>query len=286
MSGHVALGVDVGGSGVKGAPVDLRTGELIEDRVRLETPQPATPEAVADTVKQVADGFGHHLGDGTVGITVPGVVTEGVVRSAANIDRSWIGTDADALMTERLAHATHVVNDADAAGVAEARYGAARGTRGLVLMTTLGTGIGTALLLDGRLVPNSEPGPPGRRRPRRRVAGRLVGARARGACRGRRGPSGCSATTACSRTCSGRRSSSSGAASARRPTSSCRCCTFGRRSCRPRCATPRASSVPRCWRTSRGRSADPSGQRARAAARTFFGTERSTAYSRFDSRSA
>ncbi|GAB3690016.1 polyphosphate--glucose phosphotransferase [Angustibacter aerolatus] len=158
MSGHVALGVDVGGSGVKGAPVDLRTGELIEDRVRLETPQPATPEAVADTVKQVADGFGHHLGDGTVGITVPGVVTEGVVRSAANIDRSWIGTDADALMTERLAHATHVVNDADAAGVAEARYGAARGTRGLVLMTTLGTGIGTALLLDGQLVPNSELG--------------------------------------------------------------------------------------------------------------------------------
>jgi polyphosphate glucokinase len=152
------LGVDVGGSGVKGAPVDLRTGALLADRLRLATPQPATPEAVADVVAQVVEHFAEQLGDGVIGVTVPGVVTHGIVRSAANIDASWIGTDADTLLTERIGRDVHVVNDADAAGVAEARFGAARDQRGLVLMTTLGTGIGTALLLDGRLVPNSELG--------------------------------------------------------------------------------------------------------------------------------
>ncbi|GAB3591586.1 ROK family protein [Angustibacter peucedani] len=154
----IALGIDVGGSGVKGAPVDLATGELLADRLRLETPQPATPEAVADVVAEVGRHFTDHLGDGPIGITVPGVVTHGIVRSAANIDPTWIGTDADTLLSERIGRDVHVVNDADAAGVAEARFGAARGQRGLVLMTTLGTGIGTALLLDGRLVPNSELG--------------------------------------------------------------------------------------------------------------------------------
>jgi polyphosphate glucokinase len=158
MSGPIALGVDVGGSGIKGATVDLSTGELTRDRLRIETPHPATPEAVAEVVAEVVTHFLDELGDGPVGVTIPGVVTEGVVRTAANIDPSWIGTDIDAMLTQRLGRPVHVVNDADAAGVAEARFGAARDTRGLVLVTTLGTGIGTALLLDGRLVPNSELG--------------------------------------------------------------------------------------------------------------------------------
>ena len=158
MSGAIALGVDVGGSGIKGATVDLSTGELTRERLRIETPQPATPEAVAAVVGEVVSHFLDELGDGPVGVTIPGVVTGGVVRSAANIDPSWIGTDIDALLTERLGRPVHAVYDADAAGVAEARFGAARDSRGLVIVTTLGTGIGSALLLDGRLVPNSELG--------------------------------------------------------------------------------------------------------------------------------
>jgi polyphosphate glucokinase len=158
MSGRIALGVDVGGSGIKGATVDLASGDLTQDRLRIETPHPATPEAVAAVVADVVSHFRDELGDGPVGVTIPGVVTGGVVRTAANIDPSWIGTDIDTMLTERLGRPVHVVNDADAAGVAEARFGAARDTRGLVLVSTLGTGIGTALLLDGRLVPNSELG--------------------------------------------------------------------------------------------------------------------------------
>jgi polyphosphate glucokinase len=155
---EIGLGIDVGGSGIKGAPVDLRTGALVAERLRIPTPVPATPSAVADVVAQIAQHFAVQLGDGPIGVTVPGVVTRGIVRSAANIDPLWIGTDADTLITERLGRDVHVVNDADAAGVAEARFGAARDQRGLVVVTTLGTGIGTALLLDGRLVPNSELG--------------------------------------------------------------------------------------------------------------------------------
>ena len=157
MSG-IGLGIDVGGSGIKGAPVDLATGELRAERRRIETPQPSTPDAVAEVVAQLAGHFADELGDGVIGVTVPGVVTYGVVRTAANIDHAWIGTDADALFTGRLGRPVHIVNDADAAGVAEARFGAARSTKGLVVVTTLGTGIGTALLLDGKLVPNSELG--------------------------------------------------------------------------------------------------------------------------------
>jgi len=154
----IALGIDVGGSGIKGAPVDLSTGELTAERLRIETPQPSTPDAVAEVVATLVEHFADLLGDGAIGVTVPGVVTHGVVRTAANIDHAWIGTDADALFTGRLGRAVHVVNDADAAGVAEGRFGAARSTKGLVIVTTLGTGIGTALLLDGKLVPNSELG--------------------------------------------------------------------------------------------------------------------------------
>ena len=158
MTGTIGLGVDVGGSGIKGATVDLATGDLTQERLRIETPRPATPEAVAAVVAEVVSHFRGELGDGPIGVTIPGVVTGGVVRTAANIDPSWIGTDIDALLTQRLGRPVHVVNDADAAGVAEARFGAARDARGLVLVSTLGTGIGTALLLDGKLVPNSELG--------------------------------------------------------------------------------------------------------------------------------
>ena len=150
------FGVDVGGSGIKGAPVDLDRGELAAERVRHETPQPATPEAVCDTVARVLEESG--APDGPFGLTLPSVVTSGIARSAANIDPSWIGTDVRALVSERTGRQAYVVNDADAAGLAEVRFGAARGVPGTVLVLTLGTGIGSALVLDGRLVPNTELG--------------------------------------------------------------------------------------------------------------------------------
>lgn len=157
--GHLArlpLGVDIGGTGMKAAPVDLGAGDFAAERVRERTPQPATPQAVADALARVVSTF--PVSDAPVGVTMPGIVRHGVVGSAANIDAAWVGTDADALFTRTLGRAVHVVNDADAAGLAEATYGAARGRRGLVLVTTLGTGIGSALVHDGQLVPNSELG--------------------------------------------------------------------------------------------------------------------------------
>jgi polyphosphate glucokinase len=153
---RVGFGIDFGGSGIKGAPVDLDRGEFAAERVRIRTPDPSTPEAVADVLADLLAQFPD--ASGPVGVTVPGVVDAGVVRSAANIDRSWIGTDADVLFTDRLGVEVHVVNDADAAGLAEATYGAARGRHGLVIVTTLGTGIGSALVNNGALVPNSELG--------------------------------------------------------------------------------------------------------------------------------
>jgi polyphosphate glucokinase len=152
------LGIDIGGTGVKGAPVDLATGELVADRVKIKTPKPATPKAVSSIVAEIAGQFEDSLGDSPIGIAVPAVCQHGVARSAANIDPSWVDTDVDALFTDLLQRPVHVVNDADAAGVAEAKYGAARDVQGLVILTTLGTGIGSALLLDGVLVPNSELG--------------------------------------------------------------------------------------------------------------------------------
>jgi polyphosphate glucokinase len=150
------FGIDFGGSGIKGAPVDLSTGEFAAERSRVETPPGGRPDDVAAVVTElVAAG----APPGTpVGITVPGVVVRGVVKSAANIDKSWIGTDAVELFTRHLDRDVIVVNDADAAGLAEARFGAAHGQAGLVVLTTLGTGIGTALVYNGVLVPNSELG--------------------------------------------------------------------------------------------------------------------------------
>jgi len=156
-SDTAAFGVDFGGSGIKGAPVDLAIGEFAADRVRIETPRRATPDKVAEVVADLVE-QAKLAEDGTVGITVPGVVKNGVVHTAANIDPSWVGTDARSLFADRLQRRVTVVNDADAAGLAEARYGAAKGVEGLVIVTTLGTGIGSALIYQGALVPNSELG--------------------------------------------------------------------------------------------------------------------------------
>ncbi len=160
MASHAGLplGIDVGGSGIKGAPVDLASGELAQERFRIDTPVPSTPEAVSDVIKLVVDHFDDVDDSSPIGVTVPSVVTKGFVRTAANIDPSWIGTDIEALLEDRLQHDVVVVNDADAAGVGELHYGAAKGQDGLVIVTTLGTGIGTALLYDGVLIPNSELG--------------------------------------------------------------------------------------------------------------------------------
>jgi len=152
----VPFGIDFGGTGIKGAPVDLASGDFAAERVRFKTPSPSTPERVAEVFVELLAAFPDS--GGPVGVTVPGVVRHGVVSSAANIDKSWIGTDADALFTEATGRDVHVVNDADAAGLAEVRYGAAAGRRGLVIVTTLGTGIGSALVHEGVLVPNAELG--------------------------------------------------------------------------------------------------------------------------------
>ena len=154
----LALGIDVGGSGIKGAPVDLHKGEFAADRLRIDTPKPATPEAVCKVIGQIVEHFDEVHDDSPIGVTIPGVVTEGTVRSAANIDKTWIDYDVKTLLQKELGHTVHVVNDADAAGVAELHYGAADNRDGLVVLTTLGTGIGTALLYNGTLIPNSELG--------------------------------------------------------------------------------------------------------------------------------
>ncbi len=155
---HHPLGIDIGGSGIKGAPVDLARGQFARDRLRVDTPKVSSPAAVADIVAQIARHFADDVGDSPIGVTLPAVVTKGVVRTAANIDPAWIGTDARKLLSDKLGRPVTVVNDADAAGVGELHFGAARNAGGLVLMTTLGTGIGSALLYDGVLIPNSELG--------------------------------------------------------------------------------------------------------------------------------
>ncbi|MFE5730590.1 polyphosphate--glucose phosphotransferase [Streptomyces sp. NPDC056528] len=150
------FGVDIGGSGIKGAPVDLERGTPTEERHKVLTPQPATPDGVAGCVAEVVAHFGW---TGPVGVTFPGVVTGSTIRTAANVDKSWIDVDAGALIGERIGGLpVTVLNDADAAGVAEMTFGAGRGRKGTVIMLTLGTGIGSALFVDGRLVPNTELG--------------------------------------------------------------------------------------------------------------------------------
>ncbi len=148
------FGVDVGGSGIKGGIVDLDTGLLVGDRVKLLTPQPATPSAVAKTIAAVVKEFGW---PGPLGVTYPGVVTDGIVQTAANVDRAWIGTNArEAISAELHGQQVTVLNDADAAGLAEERYGAGKNNSGLVVLLTFGTGIGSALIHNGVLIPNTE----------------------------------------------------------------------------------------------------------------------------------
>ncbi|MEV0229621.1 polyphosphate--glucose phosphotransferase [Nonomuraea sp. NPDC050786] len=144
------LGIDIGGSGIKGAPVDIEAGELVEERLRIPTPQPSNPDEVAEAVEAIIKHFGWN---GPVGVTFPGVVKDGVVLTAANVDHSWIGVDA-----AKLFGGATVLNDADAAGVAEMTFGRGRGKQGTVLVLTFGTGIGSALFTDGTLVRNTELG--------------------------------------------------------------------------------------------------------------------------------
>lgn len=151
----LVLGIDIGGTGIKGAPVDVATGRLAAPRYRLLTPRPAKPKPVAEVVADVAR---HFRWRGPVGITLPSVVKDGVVMTAANIDKSWIGTDARALFAETAGLRARVLNDADAAGIAEMTFGAGKGRRGVVVLLTLGTGIGSAVFLDGKLLPNTEIG--------------------------------------------------------------------------------------------------------------------------------
>ncbi|HEY6493119.1 MAG TPA: ROK family protein [Trebonia sp.] len=148
-----ALGIDIGGTGIKGAPVDLATGKLLAERKKLATPHPATPDAVTEVVREVAQSFGW---TGSVGATFPGVVVSGTIRSAANVDKSWIGADAATLFGKAIGTDVLVLNDADAAGLAEMRFGAGVGVNGSVLMLTFGTGVGSALFSDGVLVRNTE----------------------------------------------------------------------------------------------------------------------------------
>lgn len=151
----LGFGIDIGGTGMKAATVDLRTGALVTERYRIPTPQPATPEAMAHVVRRLVE---HDGWERPLGVAFPAIVHHGVVRSAANIDASWIGVDADATFSEACGFEVDMVNDADAAGVAEMRFGAGRGVGGVVIMLTFGTGIGSGLFIDGTLVPNSELG--------------------------------------------------------------------------------------------------------------------------------
>jgi len=149
---HV-LGIDIGGTGIKAAPVDVPTGKLLAERVKLPTPRPAMPEAIAGVVRQLVNEFGW---TGTAGITFPGVVVGGVVRTAPNLHPAWIGVSASELLGKAAALTVTVLNDADAAGIAEMTFGAGAGQDGTVLLLTLGTGIGSALFYNGVLVPNTE----------------------------------------------------------------------------------------------------------------------------------
>lgn len=148
------FGVDVGGSGIKGGIVDLDTGQLIGDRIKLLTPQPATPSAVAKIIAEIVNGFGWA---GPLGVTYPGVVTRGIIQTAANVDKSWIGTNARDVISAKLgSQDVTVLNDADATGLAEKRYGAGKGKPGLIVVLTFGTGIGSALIHNGKMIPNTE----------------------------------------------------------------------------------------------------------------------------------
>jgi polyphosphate glucokinase len=152
-----AIGIDIGGTGIKGALVDTKHGTLLSERLRYETPEGGTPKAIAKTLKDLISNLPGSAGL-PVGICFPAVVQYGRTMSAANVSKEWIGFDADSMFEAELGREVHVLNDADAAGIAEVKFGAARGQRGLTIVSTLGTGIGTALMFNGKLIPNSELG--------------------------------------------------------------------------------------------------------------------------------
>jgi polyphosphate glucokinase len=152
-----AVGIDIGGTGIKGAVVDTDTGKLLSERIKLPTPEGGEPQDIVATVLQIITELGVEP-TVPVGVCFPAIVIHGTTMSAANVSDKWIGLEAEALFEKALGRDIHFVNDADAAGVAEVRYGAAKGLKGLVILTTLGTGIGSAVIYDGVLVPNSELG--------------------------------------------------------------------------------------------------------------------------------
>lgn len=149
----VILGIDIGGSGIKGGVVDLESGELITERHRIPTPHPSRPKAVSKVVGEIA---GHFEWDGPIGAGFPAAIQRGVALTAANVDKRWIGTDVAEVLGAAAGHPVTVINDADAAGLAEMRYGAGKDRTGVVLVITIGTGLGSALFIDGELVPNTE----------------------------------------------------------------------------------------------------------------------------------
>jgi polyphosphate glucokinase len=153
--GQPVLGIDIGGTGIKGAVVDIETGALLAERYRIPTPRPAVPEAVGNVVAEVAQHFSWRA---PIGCTFPGVIKQGVVHTAANVDHAWIGLNGQLLFQQKAGCPVVLLNDADAAGIAEVKFGAGKGQPGVVLLITLGTGIGSALFLNGTLVPNTELG--------------------------------------------------------------------------------------------------------------------------------
>ncbi|MBN1143966.1 MAG: ROK family protein [Bacteroidales bacterium] len=153
MNTKKILGIDIGGSGIKGAPVDVKTGKLLEDRFRIPTPNPSNPKNVAKTIKEMVK---HFKWEGPIGCGFPAVVQNGVVKTAANIDKSWINADAGKLFSEATKLPVWVINDADAAGLAEVKLGAGAGFKGAVVVLTIGTGIGSSLFIKGKLYPNTE----------------------------------------------------------------------------------------------------------------------------------
>lgn len=154
----VSVGIDIGGTGIKAALVDVKAGELVGERLRVETPAGGRPDEIAEVVRSLIETLDPKGTAKSVGICFPAVVQHGVTLSAANVSKEWINLDADKLFTKVVGREVHLINDADAAGVAEMKFGAGRKERGLAILTTLGTGIGTALFIDGELVPNTELG--------------------------------------------------------------------------------------------------------------------------------
>ncbi len=155
MKFRYILGIDFGGSGIKGAPVDAKKGELLKERYRIPTPDKATPESVSEIIRRLVD---HFKWEGPIGLAFPAVVQNGVVKTAANIDKRWIGINVAKLIAKKTGLPTYVLNDADAAGMAEMKFGAGKGKKGLIFLITVGTGIGSVLFSKGKLVPNTELG--------------------------------------------------------------------------------------------------------------------------------